>query len=128
MSETGIAPTEADGETPVPSAWRPTLTAIVQALVERDYTLRRTIPGVSLQAPDIPLRIADYIEDYGETLTALPEDSWQSSIAAWEGEGRWTVLVNLFTQESGRSDMVLHVDVFQEASEHRYEVRLVYAP
>ena len=40
----------------------------------------------------------------------------------------WEVLVDLYTVESGRSDMVLHARVFAENDGYRIEPGMVYVP
>jgi hypothetical protein len=40
----------------------------------------------------------------------------------------WDVLVDLWTVESGCSDMVLHAHVFEAGKSFRVEVYLVYVP
>jgi hypothetical protein len=41
---------------------------------------------------------------------------------------RWDVLIDLWTVESGRSDLVLDARVFEVPSGYRYEIHLVYVP
>jgi hypothetical protein len=112
---------------PVASAWRPTLKAIVDAFVRGDYALKKRIPFV---AP-VPLRKAQhmkkYVAAYGETLCPLPDATWSTSVAQWMGSF-WEVLVDLWTVESGRSDMVLHVLVSEVRKGFRIEIHLVYVP
>ncbi len=40
----------------------------------------------------------------------------------------WQVLVDLWTEGEGRSDMVLHMRIFDHESAYRFEVGLVYVP
>jgi hypothetical protein len=40
----------------------------------------------------------------------------------------WEVLVDLWTVESGPSDMVLHADVFEVENGFRIEIHAVYVP
>lgn len=72
-------------------------------------------------------QIRDYIEDYGETLTALSDETWESSVAQWIGS-YWDVIVDLWTVESGRSDMVLHLRAFDLEGAFRFEIHAVYVP
>lgn len=116
-----------DGEHLVADAWRPTLTAIVQAFVERDYDLVRGIPFVEPIPPKTAAHIRTYVADYGETLSELPPEAWKTSVSSW-GVEHWDVLVDLWTLESGRSDMVLQVRVREVDDQFRFEVYLVYVP
>jgi len=40
----------------------------------------------------------------------------------------WQVLVDLWTQEEGRSDLALHLHVAESAGGYRFAVHLVYVP
>lgn len=114
---------------PVASAWRPTLCNIVEALVQKNYGMVGSVGRVDPIPRETAERIESYIADYGETLTNLPEDAWNSSVSQWMG-AHWDVLVDLFTEESGESDLVLHVRVFEheKGTGYRYEVVSVHVP
>jgi hypothetical protein len=73
-------------------------------------------------------QITEYVADYGETLDELPEETWTTSVAQWTGP-LWDVLVDLWTKESGKSDLVLHARVFEEGpGEYRIVVDSVHVP
>ena len=116
-----------DLQTPVPSAWRPTLAAIVEAFCEGDFELSRGIPNVSPVAPEDAEAIAGNIEEYGDTLASLPDASWETSACQWTG-AHWHVLVDLYTQEEGASDLVLDLRVREHGAGYLFEVFLVYVP
>ena len=109
----------------IPAAWRPVLRGIVERLVHRDYSIQG-IPSVDVSEP-IATQIEEYVADYGETLLELPDESWGSSVAQWM-ESYWDALVDLWTPESGESDLVLAVRVFEEGDGFRFEVHGVYVP
>jgi hypothetical protein len=119
---------DVDREVPIPEVWRPTLAAIVDSLVRRDAVI-----GVGLQAvdpipPETSKACLEAVDDYGDvTLVPLPEQSWDTSVALWYGD-RWRCLVDLWTEQEGRSDLVLDVDVFQHGPGYRFAVQLVYVP
>ena len=116
-----------DGERPIPSAWRPVLCRIVDAFVRHDYRLADGIVGVApLSEQDAP-HVRDYIADYGATLVALPAASWDSSVCIWMGD-HWDALVDLWTKEEGRSDLVLRVRVAEADAGYRVTVHMVYVP
>lgn len=115
------------GENPVPDAWRPALREIVHALVQGDYGLARDIPGVAPVSPETAEHMRAYVSGYGETLAELSDETWNSSVAQWI-DPHWEVIVDLWTVESGRSDMVLHVMVFETESSFRFEIDCVYVP
>jgi hypothetical protein len=118
---------EDGAEQPIASAWRPVLAQIVSAFVEGDFALARGIPGVAPIDAETAEQIRDYIADYGETLVELPEETWHTSIAQWNGK-RWDLLVDLFTAESGRSDMALSARVSEAGDGFHVVVELVYVP
>jgi hypothetical protein len=117
-----------DAAHPVASAWRPTLRKIVDAFVRGDYALKKRIPFVAPIPPATARQMKKYVAEYGETLRALPDGTWSTSVAQWMGGTRWEVLVDLWTVESGRSDMVLHVIVSEAKNGFRIKVHLVYVP
>jgi len=110
----------------VPTIWRGSLTAAADALAAGNYTLT----NVSLVQPlddETAAYIKDNIADYGCTLTALPEQSLDTSISSWQLD-HWDVLVDLFTQEEGRSDLVMQVRVVEDGPGFLFNVHLVYVP
>ena len=116
-----------DHEHPVPSAWRPTLRAIVAAFVRGDFALATPVPDVDPVDEAVAAQIRNYIADYGETLVELSDDTWSSSVCQWMGS-YWDVLVDLWTEGEGRSDLVLHAEVFEQGDGVRFRVYLVYVP
>jgi hypothetical protein len=56
-----------------------------------------------------------------------PDDTWATSVSQWI-DPHWEVLVDLWTVESGPSDMVLHADVFEVENGFRIEIHAVYVP
>lgn len=85
---------DANGEGPIPSAWRATLKNIVDAFARHDYLLAAGMPGVAPVSEDTATQIRDYIDDYGETLVRLPPQSWDTSVCIWTGE-HWDALIDL---------------------------------
>jgi len=114
-------------EHPVPAIWRPTFREIVKSLVRDDYRLSDPIPGVDLVTDDTADQIREYISDYGETLVEIPEETWRTSVAQWMGT-YWDVIVDLWTESEGRSDLILSVRVRESGGEFTYEVQSVYVP
>jgi hypothetical protein len=116
-----------EAEHPIAAAWRAALKDVVKAFVRGDYQLSVAVPNVD----PIPQADADqikaYIADYGETLIELPDETWQTSVAQWQGR-HWDILVDLWTQESGCSDMVLAARVFERDAGYRIVVDSVHVP
>jgi hypothetical protein len=116
-----------EAEHPIASAWRPILQEIVKAFVDGDYDLSRGVPSVLPVSKSSVEQIRAYICDYGETLSELPDKTWERSVSQWMGE-HWEVLVDLWTVESGESDLVLDARVFEVDDGFRVEVHAVYVP
>lgn len=112
---------------PVASAWRPTLREIAKAIAEGDYGLSRGIATVRPISDATAQRIRASVSRYGETLAQLPDTTWNSSVSQWMGT-HWEVLVDLWTLESGRSDLVLTVFVFETTDGFRFEIDSVHVP
>ena len=119
---------DADDEYAVPEPFRPPLVAIVEAFRRGDYGLRTAIPMVGDVDDATEQQIREYIRDYGETLSALPASTWDTSVSRWM-EGYWDLVVDLHTDEAGESDLVLAAQVFEdEGGQYRFEVNGVYVP
>jgi len=111
----------------VPSIWQDTLTKIVEALKNKDYQLKKKIPGVEKLSEDDALMIAQNIKDYGDELISLPQKSWETSACLYMGDF-WDVFIDLYTEEDGYSDLVLSLRVYESNSDYIFKVHSVYVP
>ena len=116
-----------ENERPIPSVWRSTFSSIVDAFVKKDYSLSCGITGVSSVPDETATHIKEYIQDYGEELAQLPDETWESSIYIWMG-GHWDALIDLWTIGEGRSDLVLCAKVLEKNNEYIVEIGMVYVP
>jgi hypothetical protein len=123
MSEVHVVKDD-ENESRVPDVWRATLSSIVDALVIGGEP---ELPRVSFRTTDTWRHIKANVEEYGAHLIALPQESWNSSVCIWVGEF-WDILVDLYAEEEGRSDLVLQVHIREAKDGYRYEVVLVYVP
>lgn len=57
----------------------------------------------------------------------MPDETWDSSVCNWYDD-HWIVLVDLWTEGEGRSDMVLSVTVTEAGEGYGFEIYMVYAP
>ena len=112
---------------PIAAAWRPMLSDVVQCLARGDYELARCGPGVRRLAPETAEQIRGYLSEYGATLVELPSEAWNTSVAQWM-DPHWEVVVDLWTAEEGRSDLVLAGDVIEVGDGVRLTVHGVYVP
>ena len=127
QSDQVLAVKDETTERPIPTAWRQPLRKIVDAFVVGDFGLDKRIDGVEPVSADTASDIRSYVKDYGATLVALPEETWSSSVCIWYGD-YWNALVDLWTLEEGRSDLVLHVRVTEVGPAFKIEIYLVYVP
>jgi hypothetical protein len=118
---------DADNEGPIPSAWRPVLKTIVDAFAREDYALKDGLSGAAPVSAETARQVREYIEDYGAKLIELPPQSWDTSVCIWTGD-HWDALIDLRTEDEGRSDLVLEVDVSEVGSEYLVTVYMVYVP
>jgi hypothetical protein len=127
--DTHVTPPLKDEEAqhPVAGVWRGPLREVVHAFARGDYGLARRVSGVEAVDPETAEHIRANVADYGATLVDLPEETWNTSVAQWQGT-HWEVLVDLWTAEEGPSDLVLHCDIRQLDDEYRIKVHLVYVP
>jgi len=128
MTEIEI-PVEKDeeNELPIPTVWRSTFVSIVNAFVKKDYLLSNEIKGVSPVSMETASQIKEYIEDYGQELIQLPNETWKSSICIYM-EDRWDVLIDLWTAGEGRSDLVLGAQVSESENGYIIDIEMVYVP
>jgi hypothetical protein len=122
-------PLKEDAQTAVPHVWRETLGAIVDSLVQGDARIGQGIENVDPLSEDRSKQCRENVEGYGSvTLIRLPKATWDSSVAMWQGD-HWDCLVDLWTAEEGRSDLVLHLEVFEDPeTDFRFRPYLVYVP
>lgn len=112
---------------PIADTWRPTIREIVRALAESDYELVRRIPSVSPPSGTAAEQMRTYVADFGEALAEVPDDTWNSSVSQWMGT-HWDLLVDLWTLESGRSDLALHLRVYEAEGGFRFEIDSLHVP
>lgn len=112
---------------PIADAWRPAFKEIIKAFVEGDFALHRGLQFVMPVSSSTVHQVKTYIAGYGETLAELPDETWETSIAQWMGT-HWDVLVDLWTVESGGSDLALSARVFEDRGGFRIEIDSVHVP
>ena len=103
------------------------LRAVVRCFVAGDFGLEAGVLGVEPVPAKTAEPIRRYIADYGATLVDLPPDSWQMSVSQWYG-AHWDFLVDLWTVEEGRSDLVLAGKIVESDAGPRFTIHMVYVP
>lgn len=131
MSESSVdgppALKDSDAQHAIAGAWRPMLREVVRRFVAGDYGLAQGVPGVEPVSTATADQIRDYVSEYGASLVELPDDTWHTSVAQWMG-GHWDIMVDLWTAEEGRSDLVLGGKVVETSSGPRLSIHMVYVP
>ena len=100
---------------------------MVHAIAKGELAELNAVPSVRPVSGSLFQAILENIRDYGAQLTELPDATWESSVCQWM-EGHWEVLVDLFSEEEGPSDLVLDVRVHETLSDYAFEIHLVYVP
>ena len=116
-----------DNQLPIPSEWRQLFVDIVNSFVSKDYLISAGMDGVSPVSQETAVQIEEYIIDYGETLITLPSETWESSICLYMGDS-WDILIDLWTESEGRSDLALSATVKETESGYIVHVGMVYVP
>lgn len=116
-----------DAAHPIAGAGRPMLREGVRRFVQGDDHLAQGVPGVEPVSTATAEQVGDYLAHYGATLAELPDDTWQMSVAQWM-ETHWDILVDLWTAEEGRSDLVPEGKVIETSTGPRLTFHMVYVP
>ena len=116
-----------NAQQPIAGAWRGPLRGVVERLACGDHGLSVGVVGVSPVAPKTAEQIREYVAAYPATLISLPDDTWETSVAQWYGT-HWELLVDLWTAEEGRSDLVLFCTVHEADDGYRITVESVHVP
>ena len=123
-----ISPHKDESEGPVPELWRPTFSALVDSLVERAPTIGGGLPEVEPVPDAVREQCLSAVDNYGDVdLVPLPQETWKSSVTACQGD-HWLCLIDLWTEQEGRSDLVLEAEVRERALGFRFTVNMVYVP
>ncbi len=112
---------------PIPEIWRQTLVEIVEHIRSGDFALSLEIPGVPTLSASVADAIEDNISAYGATLTSLPEAAWETSVCQWMG-GYWELVLDLYSEEEGATDLVLSVRVRETGERYTFDVTSVHVP
>jgi len=125
-----VEPLKTDAQTAVPHLWRATLAAIVDSLIRGDTRIGESVKYVEPLSEADSRACRDNVVNYGSvTLIPLPDATWDTSVARWWNDNRWDCLIDLWTAEEGRSDLVLNATVFEDPDRgFRIHPGLVYVP
>ena len=114
-------------ELPIPTIWRQTFIDIVEAFKQGDFRLKNSIESVHPLTECEAERIERNIADYGDVLESLPDTVWTTSVYRWM-RGHWEVLIDLYTQNEGLSDLVMFVKVTENEMKYWFTVESIHVP
>ena len=124
LNEERTTPYDPTEQQPVPEKWRGILARVADSIASGNLGRLALMPGVEPVAEATASQISSCVAGYRATLVPLPGETWDTSVCMFNG-GEWEVLVDLWTQEEGRSDLVLHASVTQG---NVVRVHAVYVP
>ena len=116
-----------DAQHPVPVVWRDALRIVVQRFVAGDFGLTTRVDGVAPVSSAAAEQMRRYVADYGATLVQLPDEAWKTSVSQWQGQ-YWDVLVDLWTKQEGRSDLVLFCNVRENDAGYLITLESIHVP
>lgn len=124
MNEHGTTSRGPTEQQPVPGRWRELLGQVADGIASGDFARLALVPGVEPMSEATAAQIRSCVSGYPATLVPLPVESWDTSVCMFNGV-EWEVLVDLWTREEGRSDLVLHAFISQG---NVVRVHAVYVP
>lgn len=116
-----------DAELPVPTIWREKIAEIVEAFKDGGFKLQNGISDVQQISEKDAKIIQGNIAAYGGEIISLPNESWDSSVCRWIGNF-WDVLIDIYTNGEGRSDLVLFCRVLERGGKYMFIVDSVHVP
>ena len=114
-------------EQPIPTAWRANIIDVVNCIRNNRWIALVNMQSVRKLTKETEKRIANNISAYGCNLLELPPESWESSACQWM-MGYWDVIVDLYTEEEGSSDLALCLRVYESGSTFEFEIVSVHVP
>ncbi|WP_197082443.1 hypothetical protein [Pedobacter sp. BMA] len=95
--------------------------------MDKDYKLSLGVDNVNPISDETAEQMQEYIEEYGEELIDLPEETWDTSVYIYYGD-YWNVLIDLFSKDEGLSDLVLNAEVREKDNNYVVDIKLIYVP
>ena len=124
-----IVPAIMDGsqERPIPTAWRSTFRDVINCIAAGNREILNANTAIIKVTTEDWSRFQDNIQAYGATLAPLSEETWKTSSCIWYGT-YWGALIDLWTREEGRSDLVLDARITPIVTGILIEIHLIYVP
>lgn len=114
-------------EQPIPIEWRSVIVEIVEDIRNRDLRSKEAHDFEVKIDKTEALHVYQTIDYYGYSLSSLPEEAWHTATCRWMGI-YWQILVDLFTEDEGLSDLVLFLNAYEKNDSLVFEICSVHVP
>lgn len=128
MTQNIPVPYDAEFQSPIPSIWRDCIIQIVEAFKDKDFGRLNTLPSVQCIDLAYASEIAENIDAYGAHLISLAEESWHTSVCIYMENESWKAIIDLFTVEEGRSDLIIDLFIFKKENQFIFQINNIYVP
>ncbi|OTG97337.1 hypothetical protein B9T24_04245 [Acinetobacter sp. ANC 4654] len=128
MTQNIPVPYDSEFQSPIPSIWKDCIIQIVEAFKDKDLARLNTLPSVQRIDLAYASKIAENIDAYGAHLMSLAEESWHTSVCIYMENESWKAIIDLFTVEEGRSDLIIDLFIFKKENQFIFQINNIYVP
>lgn len=128
MTQNIPVPYDSEFQSPIPSIWRECIIQIIEAFKDKDFGRLNTLPSVQCIDLAYAAEIAENIDAYGAHLISLAEESWHTSVCIYMKNESWKAIIDLFTVEEGRSDLIIDLFIFKKENQFIFQINNIYVP
>ena len=128
MTQNIPVPYDSEFQSPIPSIWKDCIIQIVEAFKDKDLARLNTLPSVQCIDLAYASEIAENIDAYGAHLISLAEESWHTSVCIYMENESWKAIIDLFTVEEGRSDLIIDLFIFKKENQFIFQINNIYVP
>lgn len=113
-------------ELPVPMIWRQTIYKIVDELKKGNFQIQgiKNVDPLDVSNAETIRKSIDY---YDDKILPLPEETWSTSTYRWVLD-HWEIIIDLFTEREGLSDLSLFINVSENSSDYTFQVESIHVP
>jgi hypothetical protein len=101
---------------------------MVEAFKDKDFERLNTLPSVQCIDVAYAAEIAENIDAYGAHLMSLAEEAWHTSVCLYMENESWQAIIDLFTVEEGRSDLILDLFIVKKEDQFIFQINNIYVP
>ena len=128
MTQNIPVPYDSEFQSPIPNIWRDCIIQIIEAFKDKDFGRLNTLPSVQCIDLAYASEIAENIDAYGAHLISLAEESWNTSVCIYMENESWKAIIDLFTVEEGRSDLIIDLFIFKKENQFIFQINNIYVP